>query len=73
MGMHIVIATPGRLNDFLEAGQVRVCVCQLLCLMVCALMHFAWQLILASFEAGTCAITFLSSIVMSVDNQILTP
>jgi hypothetical protein len=22
MGMHIVIATPGRLNDFLEAGQV---------------------------------------------------
>lgn len=24
MGVHLVIATPGRLNDFLEAGQVRL-------------------------------------------------
>jgi ATP-dependent RNA helicase DDX5/DBP2 len=24
MGAHIVIATPGRLNDFLEAGQVQL-------------------------------------------------
>jgi len=26
MGVHIAIATPGRLNDFLEAGQVCCCV-----------------------------------------------